>query len=480
MDKLKTLLRSRPVRAGLYSVLAALLVIAIAVAVNGAVSALPVSLTRLDMTREQLYSLSPETDMTLSALDRDVDVYWLAATGEENNTLAQVLARYAQYGHVTVTQVDPVRYPGFAAAYTDETVQPNSLAVVCGDRSMYIPYADVWTWSDYDAYYEYLYYYGEEYLDVFQGEGKLTAAIRYVTSDDAPALYYLTGHGEYGVSASVRDAMALENLRVEPLSLLTEQAVPEDCAVLALFGPTRDLSDRERELISQYIAGGGAMYISTAYTTQAMPNFDALLAQYGLGAVQGCVMEQDSRYYNYGYIDLVLPLLADHEVTEPLLEGGYTVMMPDAQALEALLPGDPDLTVTPLLTTSPSAYLKPALEDLTDYAKADGDLTGPFVLAAEAYNDATGARAMVFTSTDFVESEYSDAVAGANLDLFLNALGHLTGRADTVSIHPKTLLGESLTFSAAAANVVRALVVLAVPALFLGAGVVIFIGRRRR
>ena len=479
MDKLKAALKTRPVRAGIYSVLAILLVIAIAIVANGAVSALPVSYTRLDMTREQIYSISPETEQTLATLDRDVTVYWLAPAGQENNTLSQVLAKYAQYEHVTVTQVDPVRYPGFAAAYTDETVQPNSLLVVCGDRSMYIPYTDIWTYSDFDAYYDYLYYYGEEYLDVFQGEGKLTGAIRYAVSDHMPVLYYLTGHGEVGVSASVRDAVALENVQVEALSLLTEEAVPDDCSLLALLGPTRDLSDRERELICDYISAGGKMLITTAYTTVDMPNFDAILAQYGLGVVQGCVMEQDSRYYNYGYIDLVLPTLADHAITHPLREGGYIVMMPDAQALEAL-PGDPDLTVMPLLSSSDSSYLKPTLENITDYDKAAGDLTGPFVLAAVSDNDATGAQAVVFTATDFVEPEYSDAVAGANRDLFLNAIGCLAGQEQTVSIHPKVLSSDYLTFSASAANLVRILLVIVVPVLFLGAGVVIFMGRRRR
>ena len=479
MDKLKKALASRPIRAGLYSVLAMVLVIAIAIAANGAVGALPVSYTQIDLTPEQIYSISPETEQILAALERDVEVYWLAPAGHENNTLGQVLGKYAQYSRVTVTQVDPVRYPGFAAGYTDETVQENSLIVVSGDRSMYIPYSDIWTYSDYDAYYEYMYYYGEEYLDVFQGEGKLTGAIRYVTSETLPALYYLTGHGETGLSASVRDAIALENVQVEELSLVSAEAVRSNCAVLAILGPTRDISDREREQISDYIAAGGQMLITTAYTGAEMPNLEAVLAQYGLGLVSGCVMESDSRYYNYGYIDLVLPTLEHHDITHPLLEGGYVVMMPDAQGLETLN-NDADITVTPLLTSSESSYLKTTLDYPAGYDKTTDDLDGPFVLAAASHNDATGARAVVFGAADFAEPEYSDAVAGANLDLLLNAVGWLTGAAESVSIHPKTLSGDYLTFTAAGANAVRILLVIAVPALFLGAGVVIFIGRRRR
>ena len=106
MKKLLASFRTRAWRAGAYSVVAAVLVIAMAAVANLAVGALPVSLTRLDMTRNQMYSISPATEKALGALDKDVTVYWLVQQGYENNTMAQVLARYAQFGHVTVTRLN--------------------------------------------------------------------------------------------------------------------------------------------------------------------------------------------------------------------------------------------------------------------------------------------------------------------------------------------------------------------------------------
>lgn len=141
-----------------------------------------------------------------------MEVYWIVQSGSEDATMEQVLAKYAEYSHVTVTSVDPVVYPSFASQYTDETITNNSLLVVCGDRTMYIPYSDIWTYSDYSTYYYYYYYYGEEYLDVFAGESQLTSAIGYVTSDDLPIMYILTGHGESGVSDDVLDAINMDNI----------------------------------------------------------------------------------------------------------------------------------------------------------------------------------------------------------------------------------------------------------------------------
>ena len=477
--KLRASFRTRAWRAGAYSVMAAGLVIAIAVVANLAVGALPVGVTRLDMTKNKMYSISPATEKVLGALDKDVSVYWLVQQGAENNTMEQVLAKYAQFGRVTVTEVDTVRYPGFAAAYTDETVQENSLLVVCGDKSVYIPYSDIWTYSDYDTYYQYMYYYGQEYLDVFAGEGMLTGAIGYVTSDELPMMYYLTGHGETGVSEKMLSAIALENIQTESLNLLTAEAVPADCSVLAIFGPVSDLSARERELVEDYIDAGGQMLITTEYTDADMPNFRAILASYGLELINGYVMESDSRYYNYGYIDLVLPNLGDHAITAPLAAGGYAVMLPDAQAFRAT-EDDPAVVVTELLTSSPLAYMKADVEGLDSFDQAPEDETGTFVMAAVAENEATGAKTVVFGSTAFVQAEYSDMVSGANEDLFINAADWLCRREEGISIHPKTLSTDYLAFDDSTAGILKVIFPIVIPVLYLVGGVVIFVKRRRR
>ena len=482
MKKLRASFTTRAWRAGAYSVFAAVLVIAIAAAANLAISALPASVTQIDMTENRLYSLSDGTERVLAGLDKDVEIYWLVQSGNENATMQQILARYDEYQRVTVTQIDPVRYPGFAAAYTDETPSDNSLVAVCGQRSMYIPYEDMWTYSDYETYYYYMYYYGQPYLDVFTGEEKLTGALLYVTSDQLPVLYYLTGHGETGVSDSVLSSLALENVQTQSLNLLTEGSVPEDCAVLALFGPVRDLTDRELALIRQYAEDGGQLLVTTEYADQEMPNFKKLLADFDIELVGGWVLESDSRYYSYGYSDLILPSIFAHSITSPLTagEGSWSVALPDAQAMRDKSSELGDVTVTALLTSSETSYVKQQVEGLTSYERSEEDETGSFIVAAAAENGETGARLAVFGSTRFMEPEVSDMVAGANLDLFLNAADWLIGQEQSISIHPKTLTSSYLTFTDSMANVLKLTLTGVVPLLFLGAGIGIFVKRRRR
>ncbi len=481
--KLRASFSTRSWRAGAYSVFAAVLVIAMAVVANLAVEALPASVTQKDMTANKLYSITEGTQLALAGLDRDVDIYWLVQEDHDNVTIQQLLYKYAEYDHVNVTRVDPVRYPGFAAEYTDEEVADNSVVAVCGDKSLYIPYSDMWTYSDYEQYSYYLNYYGQEYLDVFTGEEQLTGAILYVTSDRQPTLYCLTGHGETGVSESVKNALALANIRTQELNLLTEEAVPADCDALALFGPVRDLTDREAELVDEYLAGGGQMLVTTAYAEEDTPNLDKLLEGFGLDLIGGYVMESDSRYYHYGYIDLVLPALGEHTITAPLLTGeSYTVIMPDAQALADITsdetPGP--AAVTALLTSSDGSYVKLDAEGQASYEQTDDDPVGPFLLGAASEREDTGARLVVFGSTRFMESEFSDMVSGANLDLFLNGASWLCRQEQSITIHPKTLTSEYLNFTDSAANGLKIALTVAVPALFLAAGIGIFVKRRRR
>lgn len=478
-EKIRSSFRTRSWRAGAYSIVAAVIVIAIAVVVNMAVQALPSSMTQWDMTATGLYSLSPGTEQILAALDQPVELYWLVQDGYENPTMEQVLQKYAEFDQVTVTKVDPVRYPGFAADYTDEQAADNDLVVVCGEKSMFIPYSEVWTYSDYETYSYYKTYLEAEYLDVFLGEEKITSAIGYVTSGELPVLYYLTGHGETGVSDQILDDLSLSNVESRSLNLLTENAIPEDCSALALFGPVRDLTDPEAKMIEQYAEEGGQILVTTEYTEEELPHFSALLQSFGLQLLGGTVMESDSRYYRYGYIDLILPSVGEHQITAPLAEEeNYTILMPDSQALTAL-EGDAELEVTPLLTSSSTSYVKTNLEGLASYEQAEEDPVGSFLLAAVSENTRTKARLVVFGSSRFMESDFSDMVSGANEDLFLNAADWLCRLEDNISIHPKQLTADYLTFDAGVAGALKVILPIVVPVLFAGAGLAIFLRRRR-
>lgn len=79
--KLKRMFTSRRFRAGGYSAFATAVVVAIAVAANAIVGALPAGLTQIDMTEQALYTLSDQSRQLVRNLAEDVSLYLLANEG---------------------------------------------------------------------------------------------------------------------------------------------------------------------------------------------------------------------------------------------------------------------------------------------------------------------------------------------------------------------------------------------------------------
>ena len=88
--------------------------------------------------------------------------------------------------------------PELLQEYVSGTVYNNSLIVVSGDRDTYVSYDDLYEYTYSDDY--------TSYNTSFSGESTLTSAIDYVTREDLPKLYTLTGHGEADLTSTFQSA----------------------------------------------------------------------------------------------------------------------------------------------------------------------------------------------------------------------------------------------------------------------------------
>ena len=259
LASVKASFRTRSFRVGGYSVFAVLIVAAIAVAANVLAGALPGGWTQYDLTATQLFTLSDQTTRLVQDLDTGVEIYWVVQSGGEDDTLGTLLDRYDGLSdQLTVTKVDPDVSPTFVQQYVgDGTLTNNSLIVVCGERSTYVSYNDIY---EYDLT---NYYTTGEYDVNFAGESALTSAIDYVTSEDLPKVYALTGHGEGELSAAFQNAVEKENIDLAELSLLTEEGVPEDADCVLIYAPQTDISQDELEMLQKYLQAGGGLFLIT-------------------------------------------------------------------------------------------------------------------------------------------------------------------------------------------------------------------------
>ena len=125
--------------------------------------------------------------------------------------------------------VDPVLTPAFVSNYTSDKVSDNSIIVVGEKRSRVLRSTDLYPVSyDYDT--------GRSSTD-FDGEGQITSAIHYVTSDVLTKVYLMDGHGENELTESFAAAMEKEGVETGRLNLTAAGKVPEDAGCLFLNVP---------------------------------------------------------------------------------------------------------------------------------------------------------------------------------------------------------------------------------------------------
>lgn len=463
---------------GSYSIFISIAVVAILVVINLMAAALPSSIRNIDLSEQQMFSISDQTKKLLKGLDTDVTVYFVAQSGNEDSVITELLEQYEDLsGHINVETVDPGVNPTFAAKYTTSGIVDNSLVVESAQRYQVIPYDNIYvTTAQYDSE-------GNEVTSQsFNGESALTSAIDYVTSNELPVAYTLIGHGEQAFSDTLTSYIAKENIEVLELSLATTGEIPEDCSCLIVNAPEKDISDDEKEIISEYLEDGGHLLYVKNYQIAVDTNLDKLVAEYGISIENRLVFEGDSSFTFQNYPNMIIPNYREHTVTEPLIENRMYCIIPNPMKLS--LSNDSKAETTALLTTTTSGYAKDLSQELTSIERTAKDEKGSMVLAAAAECQVgmsdEKTQIVVISSMDFLDQEVSSYVSDGNYDFVINSLGWMCEHGSSIAIHSKNLGSDALYISSSQANIWSVVLMGVIPVIILITGIVIWIVRRRR
>lgn len=440
--------------------------------VNVFVSALPSSLTRYDISSAKLYSITSNTKVVVNALKQDVTIYWIVQSGEEDDVIENLLDKYDSLSdHIQVVKKNPDVFPTFAEQYTSETVQNNSLVVECGDKNRFIGYDDIYI-QEADMY-------SYSYNTSFDGEGAITSAIDYVVSEELPQLYILEGHGEEELPATFSEQIEKENMEMQSLSLLNVDSIPEDADCILIYSPTSDISEEEKDMLADYVEDGGKLLVMAGPAEDDdLENLYSLLADYGVEASDGILVEGDREHYAFQMPYVLLPDMNSSEITNSLIEENYYAIMPISRGL-TVGESTGGATVTELLTTSDAAFSKTAGYNLDTYEKEEEDIDGPFAVAVSV--ETAGGGSMVwFASSDFLDDMYNAYSSGANGDLGMNALSSLVGENEAIAIRSKSLNYNYLTISDSAASLLKLTMIGVFPLVYLGIGILVVLRRRER
>ena len=460
---------------GAYSSITVVIGIALAVIVNLIAGQIPTKYTNIDITTNQLYTITDQTKELLASLNDDVTVYVLSSEDGADSTISQTLKSYEEASsHIKVEYIDPLVNPQFASSYSTSNLSQNSLIVETAKRYKVISYNEMYeTEVDYSTY--------SQNVTGYDGEGQLTSAISYCTSDDMPKIYIISGHNEYTLDSGFTTALEKENIDYETISLMEYDAIPDDAECIIIHAPEKDFSEDDANKVIDYLNNGGKAFITTEYVEEQMPNFEKILSEFGLTIEKGYAVDTNAGNYYQTPIYLLPNVEYSDETTG--LTGSHTyVMAPYAEAIAVPDVDVDSITYTKLLTTSEKSLVKTDVKNATSFDKEEGDIEGPLCIGVKAEKtlDSGSAVLYVFSSAQFFTDNVDNAVSGNNKTLFTNIMSTIASHDVSVSVPVKSYDYDNLTASTKDVVLFETIVVILIPLALIITGFVIWFKRRKK
>ena len=231
-------------------------------------------------------------------------------------------------------------------------------------------------------------------------------------------------------------------------------------------------------MLGDYVQQGGKLMVMAGPVEDGtLENLYSILSDYGVTPVDGIVVEGDREHYAFQAPFVLMPDMADTDLTSSLIEERYYPILPLAQGMtvDGTASG---ATVTELLTTSESSFSKIAGYDMENYEKEEGDLDGPFAVGVSV-ECTSGGQIIWFSSSAFLDDMYNAYSSGANGDLAMNALSALIGEREALAIRSKSLNYNFLTISESTASLLKTVMIGICPLGCLGIGILAVLRRRR-
>jgi hypothetical protein len=412
----------------------------------------------------------------LEKVNVPVNIYGLWGPTEENKELLEVIDLYlGKNRNIHLQVVDPDKNPGLVMKY-DKTKQgiPRGSVVVEGAKGFkVITPTDMYDVSTYN---------GRSSITGISMERRITSALLFVGTGETLAVYEISGHEELPLaSLSMLETVERENYALKQLNLI-QSDIPADASALILNGPRADLSQGEADKILNYLEKGGRLLALVDYRVREADILNGIFASYGIRFDYGVLSETVPSYTaGTGYLEV--PDLEDHDITNPLAQKQSPVLLSFAMGLSELSTKRRTVEIKPLLTSSPSAFLRTNIAE-ESASRTSSDVPGPITVAMTAIDpywiqgNEAQARIVAIACGSILEPvNYYQQIPG-NLDFFMNSLTWLEDRPETLSVRSKSLFVLPMRINGLQMIIYGGIFVALIPLAFFAAGLITWLKRR--
>ena len=487
MDKIKRLFKTKGTKHGAYSVGVTAAVVAIVVVLNLIVGQLPEKYRSIDVSNTKIYEISDTSKTLLKNLDQKITMKVLANEEEADERIRTFLSKYSGLSkNISLEWIDPVLHP---SVLEENDASENTIIVSCEEtgKTTTVAFSDMIVTDMYSYYYT-----GTASESEFDGEGQLTGAVNYVVNDAGQQVYRTIGHGEAALSSTINDLMNKNNYQVEEWNLLMEGSVPEDCELLLINAPTKDLTEEERTAIETYLGqGGDVMLLLGEKNAAEMPNFAALMKTYGMETADGYIADPE-RCYQGNYYYLFPQLSLSDEMADGI--SSEMVLVINAHGFTVTDAARDTITTTAFMNSSDHAYAiteekqtegsyalgAVAVETIEDETESESTEKSETAEESETTEDSETkeSRFTVISAGSLIDSQITDTFTTLeNTTIFMNAVTANFDGVENLSIEPKSLSIEYNTVQHI--GVFSLLVIFGIPVLILVVGFVVWFKRRK-
>lgn len=501
-SSLKKTLKSRKFQRGGIATAFTAVFIVVVILVNVVVSLLSDRFPsmNIDLTANQVNTLSEEALDVAKEVQYDTNIYIIASDGWIDyaesygypySTLISITDRLVEANSkIHVETVDLETNPTFANEYADESLTNGCVVVETEKRYRVLTTNDLFP-SEQNSQT------GSTalYNDV---NSALASALNQVNLEEVPLVAIATGHSEMLQSTDLDLLTSFFNdnaFDVQQFDILTEE-IPENTRILYIPTPGTDYTDAELEKLDTYLSedpnGDSRSILFTANPGQAtLPNLNAFLEEWGISYdSSSIVMESDTSRTMGG---TPYAFISDVDNSESMIPSGDTyslLLTPMSVPVEGLFNEQSvnDVATYTLFSSSESSYLAKA-EDISseDTSSEDAEYAsyGLGAMARKSLaSDGLGAYAsvVVLGSTYMISPTYTNTNTFSNGDYFADLLRYMTDTTDSNNTvySPSVQVGTAdMTATTSVINVLGlGVFTIAIPVVVLLVGMVIYFKRR--
>jgi ABC-type uncharacterized transport system involved in gliding motility auxiliary subunit len=311
---------------------------------------------RLDLTENQQFTLSPQTQALITNLEQPVKV-WIF-DGRKDPRTQELLDNYRriQPGKLSYEFVDPQLQLNVAESFGIQ--DSGEVYLESGEKRQAVRKE------------------GPEPLT----EVQLTNAIEQLFSDYTPTVYFLQGHGErsleegQGGFAEAVESLNQKNFKTEILTLAQQSTIPEDADVIIVAGPQRPLLEGEIEALTTFVNQGKGLMLMLDPEIDA--GLEEFLEQWGVKLDDRLAIDPRARRVELGPTVIIVQEYGEHPITQEFANGisFYPSVRPvETRPIEGVLE-------SPLIWSNSQSWAETNLENQELQFDAQVDRQGPLSL----------------------------------------------------------------------------------------------------